>query len=391
MSELYGSPSGEIAYYKSKSEQDHSMALTDLANANTHQLETKARNDQLMMQIFAGMGGGGIGGTEQETKTPEQIIQYLEQKGMQATRAGLVEQGTGMLKDASQMRQHLSSAKHADSITKYYGKKEQLEALETMHGLLTGVTSQETLDRTINDYEAQNPGEKVPDQFRQYDPVKFQQLKVATEGGRKTLKAELDEENKKSMIEARTESARLRALAIAQQKARDKVDEAARIAREKRLGVQGAKMLQPTPTMLADAQAAVEEAHPGMTPTVKIGNNMYHPSAVSIASRAAQIGPERGLNPDEAVRQALLEEEEKGHFTQEEDKGILGSGFFKGDPKWSYKKKTEKPTGAATRPLPLPPAKKDLQEGKHYMTSKGIAVVQDGELNLIETAQEPTQ
>ena len=389
MSELYGSPSGEIAYYKSKSEEDHAMALTDLANANTRQMDTKARNDQLMMQIFAGMGSGGEGGTEQETKTPDQIIQYLEQKGMQATRAGLVEQGTGMLKDASQMRSHLASAKHHDSTTKYYEKKEQKEALDELDSLLASVNSPETLKVAIADYEAKNPGERIPDAFRTYDENKFRQLKLATKGGRETLKAELDEENRKSMIEARTESARLRALGLAQQKARDKVDEAQRTAREKRLGAQGAKVAQPTPTMLGAAQAAVDEAHPGMTPNVKVGNNMYHQSAVSVASRAAQIGQERGVDMDTAVQLALQEEEEAGNFQQEEDKGIFGTGIWKGDPKTTYKKKVKEPTGEITRPLPLPATKKDLKEGKHYMTSKGLAVVQDGELNLIETAQEP--
>lgn len=387
MSELYGAPSGFIA----ASNEAHTDAMTRLGMANANAVEMSAKRDQ---QMFALLSAPGVNSSE--PSTPEQLITKIESNAKTLLGAGFAVQGDKMANTASTMRWNLAKIAHDKRLDARSELVQQYQALDKIYGLLSTVDSQESLDKAVQMHDATAPeDDRIPDEFKTYDPVKFAQLRYGTEEGRKTLKIKLQENRQEDLDQIRQDRLALAQANLERLTAQSEANSLRAAARGKTGGPKAKEIGVPPPSLINAAQAMLEQEYgTSLSPDMKQGKELISRGAFAIASRAkALMNPEggnQGLQPQEALNQAYEAERPNFQTTPgEEGPGVLGVYPFKKPGKTTYRVgggatsasggvKPGSP-GSQTNPLPAPSDPKQAKEGVWYNSSKfGVGQVRGG-------------
>lgn len=345
MSELFGSPTGELIYNQEEraalqnalqsEESLGRLAMQPVARRKAEievakgelELEQERKFTQLLTDPGAGMDAAASG-------KPVSVESTLDNLAVRAANAGLVDRASTLAKNAADIRSKKQTALNQQTQAELNKYRAIVTQTEAMGQLLGGVTDQQSWEAANAQWSIMT-GQPSPFADIPYNPKVVKQLNDASLSAKERAMLKMREteqaatiEYRKRMIansEARTDIADRRATA------------AADVARNKEKAG-GKTAVIPAPTK-QDIEEVQRQMRLEGIDTSKISGDSLRSTAAAIASRARELQRDnKALNRSEAIGQAFADAQKNGDLAVETVNQREVAGFKMGGEKRFAKK-----------------------------------------------------
>lgn len=375
MSELFGSPTGELIFnqeeraaLQSALQSEESLgrlamqpvakrkAEVDLEKAEI-ELKQEKKFTELLTDPGAGMDAAASG-------KPVSIDTTLDNLAMRAASAGLVDRAATLATKAADIRSKKQTAINQQTQAELNKYKTIISQTEAMGQLLGGVTDQQSWEAANAQWSVLS-GQPSPFADIPYSPKIVKRLNDASLSAKERAMLDM-----RKAEQAATEAYRKGMLAnsaAAVDVARSRADTARTVA-DNKAKAGGRESVVPAPSK-DDIKEVERQMRLDGIDTSALSGDSVKSVATAIASRARELQRDnKALNRSEALGQAFAQAKEAGDLTVETVNQREVAGF-----KMGGEKRFAKKADAAKTPLQLPTDKAKLETGKVYQTSRGPA------------------
>jgi hypothetical protein len=334
MSDLFGAPSGVIAFHQDQDQQVQTqqrfaqmqhLGVVDRATEAESKLKQVAAQRALQLQQIA----QGPAMTTDAAGNPVSPGAQLEDLGSRLLRGGFVTEGSNLLNKSSEILAREQTARAAAAHAKVALSGQQIKQMDSLNNMLAASHDQASFDAAKMVYLNENPGETIPPALQTYNPDVIEALKKVTKTGQ--------EEARRIQSDTRIDAtATYRATTAAERERHDKQVEANQAAMraisERRLAAQAKAGGKPTvvgaakTTDLLAASAMIKQDFPDLPEDLPVNKtDTVSSAAYDLANEAkALMAKNRGLSMTEAMTQAYAKMKETGSFqTVEKPQGVV--------------------------------------------------------------------
>lgn len=285
----------------------------------------------------------------------------LDRQARAFLKYGLVEDATKAAKAAGEIRKDAAQVDATRASEALRNLRTKQLMLNDMNALYAGVRSPKELAAANLVWQSRYPDEPIPKELQTYNPAAIDAILRGTEEGLKRVKADLDASeaasrnaNRANAVSARNERVKLlkETLDFRKTQEQNRLNRTGGEEKLKDTKGPGSIILKNTDKMIKQEFSAIDTKERGLL-------------TYAIAADAkARMRWNKGLNEQEAVRQAIDDAKLRGEIV--EGKNWLGDGF-------KYKPGTAVEGKRPDMPLPLPATAdpKKLQIGRYYSDGNG--------------------